>query len=285
MTPPRGADAKRARRRSYPIEPVSSLQSPRFLAFTSAFALSAIVGTSRAHAEPPSSHEIGAGLHLSLTQVRDDLLVPLRFAGPGAGISFGYAFDDDVWRFESRLRTSASALFDRYGTPNIALLPSLDISSHRHVTSFGDKTLALGASLSLRETVFYPMSWDDAHAYWLGVTSLGPSARMTLPAGDRHIALELGLPVVGLVSRPPRFRLYKVDNLVSGGFWFDRFAAKPKLTSLHEFQAFRLRAVYQGNGHGFRIDPFVELDFETFSEPARFIHTSLTFGAEARFGL
>lgn len=246
-------------------------------------ALSAAPGFAHERGEP--SHELAAGLHLSFSQVRDDLLVPLRFYGPGAGLSFGYAFDDDTWRFESRLDANGSVLFDRYGTPNAALVPSIDLSSYRQLTSIGDSRLSLGGFLSIHETIFYPISWDDAHAYWLGLLSLGPSARLTIPTGERDIALELSTPLVALASRPPRYRLYKVDNLVSGGFWLDRFVDKPKLTSVHELQGFRLRAVYQGKGGGFRIDPFAEVDFETFSEPARFIHLSLTVGAEARFGL
>lgn len=250
----------------------------------SLFGTSLLLSAANARAEVPS-HDIGGGLHLSVTQVRDDLLVPLRFAGPGAGISFGHAFEDDGFRLESRFRLTASALFDRYGTTNAVLLPSLDLGAHRHVTCFGETTLGLGAFLSLNETVFYPMAWDDAHAYWLGVTSIGPSARLVTPLGERHVALELGIPVLGLVSRPPRHRLYKVDDLVNAGFWFSRFADEPKLTSVHELQALRLRGTWQGRGTGFRIDPFAELDFATFSEPVRMVHVSLHLGAEARFGL
>lgn len=246
--------------------------------------LSLLVTAPSARAEA-SSHDIGGGLHLTVTQVRDDLLVPLRFAGPGVGISFGHAFESDVFRLESRFRLTASALFDRYGTTNAVLLPSLDLGAHRHVTSFGDTRLAVGALLSLRETVFYPIAWDDAHAYWLGVISLGPSARLMTPMGARQLALDLSIPAFGLVSRPPRHRLYKVDDLVDVGFWFSRFADDPKPTSLHELKAVRLRGTWRGRGPGFRIDPFAELDFETFSEPARMVHLSILLGAEARFGL
>lgn len=249
----------------------------------SLFGASLVLGAADARAD--ASHDIGGGLHLAFTQMREDLLVPLRFAGPGTGISFGYAFDDGGFRLESRVRVTASAILDRYGTPNAILLPSLDLGAQWHLTSFGDTHLALGAFLSLKETVFYPVSWDDAHAYWLGVTSLGPSARLMTPLGERHLALDLGIPVVGLVSRPPLHRLYKVDNLVSAGFWLGRFADAPKLSSVHELQALRLRGTWQGNGTGFRIDPFAELDFETFSQPARMVHVSLYLGAEARFGL
>jgi len=262
----------------------TSVRSRHRFTFVSLFTASLLASAANARADVPS-HDIGGGLHLAISQVRDDLLVPLRFSGPGAGISFGHAFDDGGFRFESRFRLTASVLFDRYGTTNAALLPNLDLGAHRHVTSFGDTQLALGAFLSLKETVLYPMAWDDAHAYWLGVTSIGPSARLLTPMGKRHMALELGMPIVGLVARPPRHRLYKVDNLVNVGFWFSRFADEPKLTSVHELQALRLRATWQGKGRGFRIDPFAELDFETFSEPVRMVHVSLHLGAEARFGL
>lgn len=255
------------------------------LLFVLALGLTPRFAHADADAERVTSHDIGAGLHLSFTQVRDDTLVPLRFLGPGGGITLGYAFDNDTWRFESRLRGTVSVVFDRYGTPNAALLSSLDVTTHRQVTAFGEKRLSLGAALSLHETVFYPVSWDDAHAYWLGVTSIGPSARLTLPAGKRQIALEATTPVFALVTRSPRFRLYKVDNLVNAGFWLDRFAIDPKLTSIHELQGLRLRGTYQGQGRGFRIDPWAELEIETFSQPARFIHASLYVGAEARFGL
>lgn len=255
------------------------------VAFALALVESARPGIAMAEASASTSHDMGGGLLLSFTQVRDDALVPLRFLGPGVGLSLGYAFEDQDWRFESRLRTTAALLFDRYGTLNAALLPSLDVSTHRQVTTFGERRLSLGAFVSLHEAVFYPVSWDDAHAYWLGVTSIGPSARLTLPAGERHIALEATTPLLALVSRPPRFRLYKVDNLVSAGFWLDRFAIAKKLTSLHQLQALRLRGTYQGRGPGFRIDPWAELEIETFSQPARFIHASFYVGAEARFGL
>lgn len=255
------------------------------LRFTLVPLLGALLLTSAANARADAaSHDIGGGLHLAFTQVRDDLLVPLRFSGPGVGISLGYAFDDGAFRLESRFRATASLLFDRYGTKNAIVLPSLELGAHGHLTSIGDTRLALGALVSLRETVFYPVSWDDAHAYWLGVVSIGPSARLVMPLGERHLALDVAIPAFGFVSRPPRHRLYKVDDLVNAGFWLGRFADAPKLSSVHELQALRLRGTWQGRGAGFRIDPFAELDFETFSEPLRMIHVSLYLGAEARFG-
>ena len=62
----------------------------------------------------------------------------------------------------------------------------------------------------------YP-NWDDSHLYWADNLSAGVSGMGTYRAGSGLILLRTSLPVLSLVSRPERYRPYKIDDVSVNG--------------------------------------------------------------------
>lgn len=272
---PRGA--LRLGLRALPLVLALALPSPRPAAAETA-------GTAERPPRDETGPEFGLGVLGGATQVREDLIAPLRWVGPSFGITTSQAYRGERWDEGARLRLAAAYVSERYGSPNLLMLPALDLSVH-----FGSGgrpgRVDVGAWAGIHQLLGWYASWDDAHLYWFSTTGLGPSVRLTLDTLPRPVELELHAPVVALVSRPPRRRYYKVDNLVNLGFWLGRFADEPELTSVHELQAASLRATFRGSRGSFRVDPWLELEAETFSKPERVAHVTLWLGAEGRWGL
>lgn len=221
---------------------------------------------------------------ISATQIREDLIAPLRWVGPGFGVSAAHDYRAASWDTSARLRAAFAYVSERYGSSNVLLLPAVDLAAHfGHAARPG--SVDLGVWLGLHQVLGYYVAWDDSYLYWFSTTGLGPSARLTLDTLPRPVEVELRAPLVALVSRPPRRRVYRVDNLVSVGFLLGRFADDPQLTSVHELQAAALRLTWRGSSESFRIDPWIELEGESYSQPVRVTHVSLWIGGEGRWGL
>jgi hypothetical protein len=221
---------------------------------------------------------------VSGTQVRDDLVAPLRFVGPGFGFTASHDYRAETWDTAARLRLALAYVSERYGTSNALALPSFDVSTH-FGSAGGPGTVDFGAWFGIHQLLGYFAAWDDAHLYWFSTVGLGPSVRFTADTLPRPVEIEISSPLVALVSRPPRRRFYKVDKLAYPGFWLGRFAHDPEVTSVHRLQAASARVTWRGSREAFRWDPWLELEAETYSEPVRVIHVSLWLGAEARWGL
>lgn len=241
--------------------------------------------SSRAQAEPPA-HALAVGLGLSLTQLREDLVAPIRFVGPSAALGAEYAYAARSFDVLGRFRWSFGVAFDRYDTTSFIVLPSLFGAMRGHVADTGWRPLRVGGALALREVLAYLEPWNDSHFYFIGVTSLGPSAALSPRITDaRELALELTIPVIAFVSRPPRYPTRDASNLVSLWHWHDRWADEPRLTSVHEFVSLTLRAEYRRRDGAFHIAPWAELELDTVSFPERATRLSLWLGAQTRFGL
>jgi len=169
-------------------------------------------------------NSFGIGPRASFVQVRDDIVVPLRFSGPGLSLLLSYKRNGAVHQHEVNGRLGLAFLRDRYGFSG-ALLSSAVSYQYlygRSKNNVGGKIFP-GGQLKwfLNDEFFY--DWDAEHLYWLTTIDLGPVLRYSrVIKKDRRFHATLYLPVVAVISRPPLYRYYKTDELTKLGFWFSK---------------------------------------------------------------
>lgn len=63
--------------------------------------------------------------------------------------------------------------------------------------------------------------WDDSFMYWFTMHTLAPVVAFEArPSTRSDVLLSIELPLVGIVSRPPEERIYKVDPMTKPWRWF-----------------------------------------------------------------
>ena len=230
------------------------------------------------------SHEFAGGASLGFAQAREDLILPLRFVGPGFGVGMRYTLATPNWELRSSMNATALVLFDRYDTPNGVVEPAVELAWRRRLHNPVWLTnLNVGPVIGAREFLGYYGSWDDSHLYWLGMSQIGVSASGDFALGGRSIRIELAVPLCALVTRPPRYRRRKIDNVTSVGYWLGRFVDSPEMTSWHQLQALDLRATWRQLGDGWALDPYVRIDFVSFADPRRVTYLNMWLGLEVRW--
>ncbi len=229
---------------------------------------------------------VGGGLVTGLAQAREDTLVPIRWMGPEFGFTGSFRLDTPRYELDSRLRFTMAVLFDPHGTLGVASYPGLWVGFRLPVTTTPWGPLRIGAEAGLHEALMSYQDWDDDHLYWLGVIALGPSAELSIPTSPkRSLDVALTIPLLALVSRSPEYRLNKADNMVSVGYWLSRAFAEPRLATVNELQSVSLRATHRAKSRGFHLDPWAEVELDSYSEPRRVTSLVLWLGGEARWGL
>ena len=189
----------------------------------------------------------GIGPRISYVQVRDDILVPLSFSGPGLSLLLLYERRGLVHQHEVNARLGLALLRDRYGFSGALLSSSV---SYRYLHSFWNNTfggkILLGSKLnwSLNDEFFY--DWDEEHLYWLTAIELGPALRYSRSIKkDRQIHLTFGFPIVALISRPPLYRYYKIDELTKVGFLLSKPHEELHFATLDTYQAAQISFAYE----------------------------------------
>ncbi len=124
----------------------SSVSSVSFRAVLTALTLGSSC-TARA-----AEHDLGVGPSIGFVQLRDDALVPLRFAGLGLGLTGGYARRTTHFDFEVRTRLALAGVWERYGNGGMALLPWLDTALRVELPSDSQWRLRVGPWLGVHET-------------------------------------------------------------------------------------------------------------------------------------
>jgi hypothetical protein len=201
-------------------------------------------------------HTLVAGAGLRGDAVREDLLVPLTFSGPGLRLMFAYrglvgpgllAVSGDV---------GMSALWNRYGHIAAAVDHNLDAAWTLLVFRAVGWHLALGPQIALDSRLNYLLSWDDAHAYWLGSQWLGPAFR-----GEGHLSeswrweARASFALVGFEGRPPTYRYHKQETRPEVTYFFTQPNSSESFVTLADLQVVRLdvavrRTAYSGAGAG-----------------------------------
>lgn len=224
------------------------------------------------------------GLHAAYDEFRDDLLVPLKWSGPAVGLDLGWGWAGERVRHTIGLSAAVSVLDNRFDDPGYALGVEVAYAYDRLlVTSIGKGSLFLGGTARWDLHNGFYESWDDEHIYWFNVYSLGPRGLWSrqLSQGMR-ISVELDLPLVALVARPPANRLNKTDRLNSISFHLTEPQKGLTFATVGEYTAvyFRL-SVARRWGSSWLVFSY-RLERSSYDSPGRVATFSNRFGVSRR---
>ena len=202
-------------------------------------------GAAWAESREPSDpqHALGIGVGLRGDAVREDLLVPLAFAGPGVRLLSAYRGRLGPGVLSVRADLGLAFLWNRFGH----MAATLDYGAEaawtvRFFRGLGWH-LSLGPALALDSRVNFLFSWDDAHGYWLGAQWLGPMLRYASRFGDNwRIESGAAMALLGFEGRPPIYRKNKQDALNHLGYYFTRPQWNERFVSLADLQVLRIDA-------------------------------------------
>jgi hypothetical protein len=178
---------------------------------------------SPSRADPTSSGwRYGGRVALGVHQMREDLLTPLRFVGPGADLRLILTRAGPQSQQRADVRVGLAYDRDRYGDRGAAATSAARYAYLRRVGGDGARSgrATLGATAAAMVDEMYLFDWDDAHMYWMTILGVGPAAAVEWNLGVGRVSAELQVPTVGLVGRPPIDRRRKVDDLVAVSTWF-----------------------------------------------------------------
>lgn len=176
-------------------------------------------------AAPPADgvrHRFGYGLMIAHDQAREDLLIPLRWSGPGVGLRLEWERAAAMSRHSVKALVPVSFYENRFGHEGYGLGLEIAYSYTRKAREdFHRGRLFFGGQVKWDVHHGYYESWDEEHIYWLGAYSLGPRLAWSAPRGEKtRLAAELDFPLIALVSRPPLERLHKSDPRTKPSFYF-----------------------------------------------------------------
>jgi hypothetical protein len=222
----------------------------------SAYASAPPAASAEEDAPAETRHALVAGVGLRGDAVREDLLVPLTFSGPGLRLMLAYrglvgpgllAISGDV---------GMSVLWNRYGHIAAAVDHNVDAAWTLRVFRAMSWHLALGPQIALDSRLNYLLSWDDAHAYWLGSQWLGPAFRAEGRLAEHwRWEARAAFALVGFEGRPPPYRYHKIDVHPSVTYFFTQPNSSESFVTVADLQVVRLdvavrRAAYTGSGVG-----------------------------------
>jgi hypothetical protein len=259
--------------------------------------LGAVTGMAEASAgaeESPSvgpRHAVALGLGLRADTVREDLVVPLTFSGPGLRLMVGYRGLVGPGALAINADVGMALLWNRFGHPAATLDHDADAAWTVPVRRTSISHWALGPMLGLDSHFNFLFSWDNAHAYWLAAQWLGPA----LGYGRRlteawRLESRAGLALVGFVGRPPSYRYRKQETRPSVSYPITQPYGSESFVSLADLQVVRVdvalrRVPYTGSdvarGWSFGLDA----RFARAGRPATAINMGVCFYAARAWGL
>lgn len=226
------------------------------------------------------------GVVAAYDQARDDLLIPLRWMGPAAGLRLGFDFTGAQQGHSVSLLPIVSFLENRFGHSGHAAGIELAYTFGRTVTRSPHLgTLLLGARAKWDLFDGFYESWDDEHIYWLNTYSLGPRIAWRQADPGTGWSAELDIPVVAFVARPPANRLSKTENLTS--FWFHLTEPQKRLvlTGFPKYLAVHTGLSYATRLGGAHIVLSYDLELSSYDSPARITTLSHRLGFMHMVGL
>jgi hypothetical protein len=214
------------------------------------------VASARGEEAPGPRHALVLGGGLRADSVREDLVVPLTFSGPGVRLLAGYRGEIGPGLLAVDGAVGFAFLFNRYGHQAAAIDHDVDVAWTVPVRRTTVSHWALGPMLALAGRFNYLFSWDDAHAYWLAAQWLGPAARYGRRLSERwRVEARAALSVLGFEGRPPTYRYHKQETRPSATYPFTAPYGTESFVTVKDLQAVRLdvafrRTVYTGSDVG-----------------------------------
>ncbi len=208
----------------------------------------------QAEGEPAASNAFGIEAGLSVLQLKEEVLNPLRHSGTFVSLGFFHERPRATSSSRFDLQASFNPLATRYESEKNSFAANLRLA-FRHArdvaTLAPDLHLLAGGTAEFFSHMAYFGDWDDSHAYWLTAYSLGANGIVDYRRWQgRSLSLEVSLPVLALVSRPDAPILHKVDNNEFGAV-VAKLHENLSLTSVHEHVA--LEAIVRYSRHSARL--------------------------------
>ncbi len=218
----------------------SNLPAVRLL-LASALALGLVHQAVPSHAQSNAHQTAGVALGLRGDAVRDDLMVPLGFAGPGFQVQGFYRGWVGRGVMTARADLAFAYLFNRFGHEAATLTTGADVAWTFNVLYRETWHVELGPTLVHESRASYLFSWDDAHIYWLGAQWLGLAVRHVRRLTDNwRLEASASAALLGFAGRPPSYRYNKQETSENGSYYFTQPVRSESFVMLNELQAFRL---------------------------------------------
>lgn len=222
-----------------------------------AIAVAALLAGVPARADEVSPrHALMASAGLRADAVREDLVVPLTFSGPGIRLLFGYRGEVGPGLLMANGDVGFAFLWNRYGHEAATIDHDLDVTWTVPFRRTPVSHWAAGLMATDEARFDYLFSWDDAHAYWLTTQWLGPAARYGRRLSERwRLESRAAFAALAFEGRPPSYRYRKQETRPSLTYPFTQPYGSESLVTAAELQAVRLdvalrRAGYTGSDVG-----------------------------------
>lgn len=180
-------------------------------------------------------HEICLGLGVLNYQVKDEIVAPLNWSGPGVAGSLSYSFIGKNGIHELDLGAPFGFISNRYGHQASTFEIKANYAYLRRLRSSRiPGQIYLGSYAGWNQHIQEYKDWDITHLYWLNAFEIGASVCWKHEWASRHdIRLKIRLPLLAMVSRPGIYRYYASKTLPDE-IWVKPFQ-NMQMTSLHQY--------------------------------------------------
>lgn len=234
------------------------------LLYASALVAGLAILPSLSHAQTNTHQTAGVALGLRGDAVRDDLMVPLTFAGPGFQLQGFYRGWVGRGVMTAQADLGFARLDNRFGHDAATLTYGGNAAWTFNVFYTDTWHLEVGPTTVFESRTNYLYSWDDSHIYWLGAQWLGPAVRHVRRLTDTwRLEASASMALLGFEGRPPSYRYNKQETSYHVDYYFTEPVRSEKFVMLNDLQTFRLdlavrRAAYSrfdvGRGWAFGLD-------------------------------
>lgn len=189
------------------------------------------------YAQDTTDSNWGIKIGLNEYQVQEKVLSNIRHRGILASLGFSYSSLDNISLSEFRFNIIFNGLKSRYETEiaSFAANPSINYRYLKRINDFHDKIyMYVGGIAGWNLHMDFYDKWDESHVYWLNSYYIGISDRLSyLLTDNSRLNLDINIPVLAFISRPPERFLYKELDLKFS--WFiNSFHENLTFTSINQ---------------------------------------------------
>ena len=194
-----------------------------------------------------SNNNFGLSIGLTEYQVKEKILNNIRHRGMfiSGGLFYEKIKESSHQKYE--LYIIPNALKSRYDPDKASksIHTFFDYRYTRKVKNINkDLSVYLGGIAGFESHISYYENWNDSHLYWLTSYYLGSDAMLKYHPSEKNIvSLDINIPVIALISRPPERTLYKLLNPEFS--WIVRkFHENLRLVSIHQHFVLNMKLGY-----------------------------------------